>query len=124
MRSAAERMRRLRDDLWERLAATVPGIRLNGHQVLRLPNTLNVRFPRASGNAILDGAPEIAASTGSACHAGGESASSVILAMGVEPGEAIGSVRLTLGRGTAPDDVIAAAVALSRAWVRVRRVSD
>ena len=58
---------------------------LNGHPTLRLPNTLNVRFPRASGNAILAGAPEIAASTGSACHAGGESASAVVLAMGRAP---------------------------------------
>ena len=42
----------------QRLEAAVPGVEINGHRALRLPNTLNVRFPRASGNAILAGAPE------------------------------------------------------------------
>ena len=47
--AAASRMRALRDSLWDLLVAAVPGIALNGHRELRLPNTLNVRFPRASG---------------------------------------------------------------------------
>lgn len=110
------RMRALRDSLWEQLLAAVPELALNGHRELRLANTLNVRFPRASGSAVLAGAPEIAASTGSACHEGNESASPVILAMGVAPAEALGSVRLTLGRGTTEGDVARAAEALIRAW--------
>jgi cysteine desulfurase len=117
----AARMQRLRDLLWEQLASGVPGLALNGHRELRLPNTLNVRFPRASGNAILEGAPEVAASTGSACHEGHESASAVILAMGVRADEALGSVRLTLGRGTSEDDVVRAAEALTRSRGRVVR---
>jgi cysteine desulfurase len=116
MEVVARRVTALRDDLWTLLAAAVPGIQLNGHRTLRLPNTLNVRFPRASGNAILLGTPEIAASTGSACHAAGESASAVILALGVAADEAIGSIRLTLGRGTTSADVVAAADALVRSW--------
>ena len=121
MEIVAARVAGLRDELWERLAAAVPGIQLNGHRTLRLPNTLNVRFPGASGNAILEGAPAIAASTGSACHAGGESASAVILAMAVAPDEAIGSVRLSLGRGTTLADVVAAADALVQSWRCVLR---
>jgi cysteine desulfurase len=117
----AARMQRLRDLFWEQLASGVPGLALNGHRELRLPNTLNVRFPRASGNAILEGAPEVAASTGSACHEGHESASAVILAMGVRADEALGSVRLTLGRGTSEDDVVRAAEALTRSRGRVVR---
>ena len=116
METVAARLRSLRDELWQRLVDAVPGIELNGHPTLRLPNTLNVRFPRASGNAVLAGAPEIAASTGSACHAGGESASAVILAMGRTPGEALGSVRLTLGRGTSREDIATSATALARSW--------
>jgi cysteine desulfurase len=112
LETAAARMRTLRDSLWDRLAAAVPGLALNGHRELRLPNTLNVRFPRASGTAILDGAPEVAASTGSACHEGTEGASAVILAMGTAPEDALGSVRLTLGRGTTEDDVTRAVEAL------------
>jgi len=120
LESTGARMRRLRDDLWERLAAAVPGIAVNGHLDYRLPNTLNVRFPDASGSAVLAGAPEIAVSTGSACHDGHESASAVILAMGVHPEAAVGSVRLTLGRSTTTDDVVQAVDALVRAWKRLR----
>jgi cysteine desulfurase len=118
LESTATRLRALRDLLRDRLAAGVPGLALNGHRELRLPNTLNVRFPRASGSAVLEGAPEVAASTGSACHEGGESASAVILAMGIPPAEALGSVRLTLGRGTTEEDVLRAADALVRSWKR------
>jgi cysteine desulfurase len=116
---AAARMRALRDLLWERLASSVPGLALNGHPDLRLPNTLNVRFPGAAGTAVLEGAPEIAASTGSACHEGHESASAVILAMGVRPEDALGSVRLTLGRSTTEEQVRRAAEALVRSWKRL-----
>jgi cysteine desulfurase len=116
MESVAARVAALRDDLWQRLEAAVPGVKLNGHRTLRLPNTLNVRFPRASGNTILQGAPAIAAATGSACHAGGESASAVILAMGIAPEDAVGSIRLTLGRGTTAADIAITANALVRSW--------
>ena len=114
------RLRALRDRLWTLLCTRIPDLALNGHPDRRLPNTLNVRFPGASGSALLDATPEVAASTGSACHAGGESASVVILAMGVSPAEAIGSVRLTVGRPTTEDDVARAADALARAWARLR----
>ena len=106
----------LRERLWWRLQAEVPGMRLNGHPTERLPNTLNVRFPSVRGSAVLAGAPEVAASTGSACHEGGETASGVLLAMGLRSEEALGSVRLTLGHGTSAEDVDAAATALARAW--------
>lgn len=106
----------LRDRLWARVQEQVPGIALNGHPSLRLPNTLNLRFPGVSGTELLAACPEIAASTGSACHAAGESASAVILAMGIAPEEAIGSVRLTLGRENSVNEIDQAAQALGRAW--------
>ncbi len=128
----AQRTRALRDALWQKLQAGIPQLKLNGHFELRLPNTLNVRFPRVSGNAVLAAAPRIAASTGSACHSstalttgsstvptagsGGESASAVILAMGVSPEDALGSVRLTLGRATTQQEIEDAAQALIRSW--------
>ena len=62
-------------------------------------------------------APGVAASTGSACHDGQEQASAVILAMGkLEGAEAVGSVRLTLGRHTTLEAVDKAAASLARAW--------
>jgi cysteine desulfurase len=117
--AAAARMRHLRDLLWERLAAGVGGLARNGHRELCLPNTLNVRFPDAAGSDVLDAAPEVAASTGSACHEGRAQPSAVIVAMGVPSLAALGSVRLTLGRGTTRDDVERAAAALVRAWRQV-----
>ena len=119
MDDTARRIAALRDDLFRRLASAVPGLALNGHPELRLPNTLNVRFPGVTGNAVLAGAPEVSASTGSACHAGRDEASAIILAMGVAPEAAAGSVRLTLGRGTTGDDVEHAARALARSWRRL-----
>jgi len=116
----AARMQRLRDELWERLVGEIPGLRLNGDPVRRLPNTLSVRFPRVSGNEVLAGAAAVAASTGSACHAGHESAPGVILAMGVSEAEAVGTIRLTLGRDTTADDVSRAADALIGSWRRTQ----
>ncbi len=110
------RVSRLRDHLWTRLAKAVPGLGLNGHATERLPNTLNVRFPGVSGSDLLEACPGIAASTGSACHEAGETASAVILAMGIPEDEAIGSVRLTLGRSTGMEDIDDAADQLIRAW--------
>lgn len=113
---SAAKVKALRDLLWKRLAGAVPKLELNGHHELRLPNTLNVRFPGTTGDAVLTGAPEVAASTGSACHEGRDMASAVILAMGVSPENALGSVRLTLGRGTTEADVTRAAEALAKSW--------
>jgi cysteine desulfurase len=112
----AARVQRLRDRLWEGLLVEVHGILLNGHPAQRLPNTLNVRFPGASGPAVLAGATGVAASTGSACHDGEEQASAVIVAMGVPLAEALGSVRLTLGRHTTLAEVEKAVDWLARAW--------
>ena len=83
------------------------------HAERPVPGACRHRRPR--------GRPEVAASTGSACHEGHESASAVILAMGVPPEEALGSVRLTLGRGTTEDDVVRAGEALVRSWKRLTR---
>ena len=112
----AARVRVLRDRLWERLAQAIPHLALNGHVENRLPNTLNARFPRVSGEALLAATPEIAASTGSACHDGDESPSAVLLAMGIPAKAALGSVRLTLGRATTESTVDRASAALARAW--------
>jgi cysteine desulfurase len=115
----AARQRALRDGLWELLRAEVPGLRLNGHPTERLPNTLNVAFPGVPGSIVLGATPEVAASTGSACHEGAENPSPVLLAMGLEASIALGAVRLSLGRGTSRKHVSDAARALVRAWKEV-----
>jgi cysteine desulfurase len=112
----AERQRVLRDRLADELRNRVPGLKVTGEGVQRLPNTLHVRFPGVSGNRVLARAPEIAASTGSACHAGMDEPSGVLLAMGLAPADALGAVRLSLGRATTGDDVRWAAERLAAAW--------
>ena len=111
-----ERLSRLRDRLWSRLREAIPAIALNGYPAERLPNTLNVRFPAVAGNTLLAACPAIAASTGSACHELGDSASQVILAMGIPESEAIGSVRLSLGRCNSRAEIDLAATELIKAW--------
>ena len=80
-------------------------VTLNGHPTERLPNTLNVNFVGRVGAEILAMLPGVAASTGSACHAGSVTLSPVLAAMGVQPGEGMGAVRFSLGRATTWEDL-------------------
>jgi len=116
LETESARERALRDELFQQLSVGVPGLRLNGHPTERLPNTLNVSFPGTRGSAVLAAAPEIAASTGSACHEGSETPSAVLLAMGVENAVALGAVRLSIGRSTTRDRLAQAIQALVRAY--------
>jgi cysteine desulfurase len=116
LEAEARRQGGLRDDLWQRLRAAIPGMRRNGHPGEVLPNTLNVSFPGVAGSAVLDAAPEIAAVTGSACHEGDPAPSPVLTAMGLDAATSLGAVRLSLGRGTTPEQVTGAAVALIGAY--------
>jgi len=106
----------LRDRLWTALRAEIPDARLNAEGAERLPNTASVRFPNVRGSEVLAATPEIAASTGSACHAGHESASSVLLAMGLDADEALGTVRLSVGTTTTVEEIEEAAKALVRGF--------
>lgn len=107
---------RLRDRLYQRLADAVPGLELNGHPTSRLPNTLNVSFPGVAGAQVLAACPEVAASTGSACHAASPEPSPVLLAMGLGLERALGAVRLSLGRWTTEEEVDSAAGYLVNAY--------
>lgn len=101
----ASRLRILRDRLHDGLAEQAGPVRLNGHPSDRLPNLLNLSFAGIEGNALLGATPEIAASTGSACHAGHTEPSVVLLAMGISPDLALGAVRFSLGRWTKQEGV-------------------
>lgn len=116
----ARRQASLRDELWEELSEAISGLRLNGHPTQRLPNTLNVSFPHARGSAVLAAASKIAASTGSACHEGGETPSAVLTAMGVDAATALGAVRLSLGRSTTREQIVQATQVLRDAWHATR----
>ncbi len=113
------RMRSLRDRLHELLAQRIPGLALNGHPTDRLPNTLNLSFPGVDGEELLAATPQVAASTGSACHAGRTEPSGVLTAMGLPRDRALGAVRLSLGKFTTADEVERAAEALAESWRRL-----
>jgi cysteine desulfurase len=117
----AKRLSALADELFAALKRDVPGIILVGHPTQRLPNTLNVLFPNASGRKVLEKCPRVMASTGSACHADSEDPSAILTALGIAHDHALGAVRLSLGRGTKQEDISAAARALAEAWQRVVR---
>ncbi len=111
----------LRDLLEADLKRQVPGLVVTGHPTERLPNTLNVLFPGVLGGELLDAVPNVWASTGSACHAGDPTPSSVLLALGFPAGQALGAVRLSLGRTTTEADVSTAARSLGEAWSRLSK---
>ncbi|MDQ6982889.1 MAG: cysteine desulfurase family protein [Mariprofundus sp.] len=96
----------LRDQFWAELQdAFGDRVVLNGHPVARLPNTLNISFLGQSGPALLDKLNGVAASTGSACHAGAVELSPVLKAMGIAPEAGMGTIRFSLGRRTTIDEI-------------------
>uniref|UniRef100_A0A832I3U7 cysteine desulfurase n=1 Tax=Eiseniibacteriota bacterium TaxID=2212470 RepID=A0A832I3U7_UNCEI len=101
------RLARLGERLRAGLEAAVPGARLNGPLAARLPWVVNLRFEGVDGEAVLHAldAEGIAVSTGSACSAAEPGPSHVLTAMGLRPEDAHASVRFSLGRDTADEDV-------------------
>ncbi|MDA8283709.1 MAG: cysteine desulfurase family protein [Actinomycetota bacterium] len=113
--SDAARIAQLRDDLWTALSARVDGALRHTPDDASLPNTLLVTFPGVLGADVLAWVPELAASTGSACHAGEPTPNATLLAMGVSPEAALGALRLSLGRGTTRAEIDAAVELLAGA---------
>lgn len=104
--SAMDGVRRLRDAFWNGLHERYgEGVLLNGHPEQRLPNTLNVSFPGVVGSELLGKLDGVAASTGSACHAGRVELSPVLKAMGVAPEVGMGAIRFSLGRNTTGTEI-------------------
>lgn len=113
---AADRMTGLRDRLAELLCASIPHARVNALQSSRLPNTLSIALPQVSGNELLNRIPEIAASTGSACHSGMEDVSPTLHALGMTADQARGTLRLSVGWYTASEEIDHAAALIVGAW--------
>ncbi|MFW9923963.1 MAG: cysteine desulfurase NifS [Candidatus Thorarchaeota archaeon] len=101
-----KRLTKMRDKIIDNLLK-IENTRLNGHPTKRLPHNVNVSFKYVEGESLilrLD-ARGISASTGSACSSKNLSASHVLLAIGLRPEIAHGSLRLTLGRWTSDEDI-------------------
>ncbi len=80
-------------------------VSLNGHPERRLPNTLNISIKGIVGEELLGRIPELAASTGAACHADSTEPSSVLLEMGLTRELALGALRLTLGHWSTEEEI-------------------
>jgi cysteine desulfurase len=110
------RLRELRDRLHRNLDTALPGrVLLNGPAEARLPGTLNVSIRGTLGHELLAAVPEIAASTGSACHSGSTEPSPVLTAMGLERARGLAALRLSLGRWSTAEEVDRAAALLATA---------
>jgi len=119
-REDGARMRQLRDQLQSRLTQELGDrVLVNGHPEQRLPNTLSLNFRGTTGAALLLECPELAASTGPACHDGVVRLSHVLAALGVDPEVGKGAVRLSLGRLTTPQDIETTASILIAAYQKV-----
>lgn len=114
---ASERVTMLRDDLIARIEAALPSARLTGSREHRLPSIASFLFAGTSGEGVLLGLEErgVVSSSGSACAAGSDEPSPVLLALGVDPLDAQTAVRFSLSPATTAADVEAAAAATTEA---------
>lgn len=120
-----KRLASLRDKLIKGVLLRIPRSRLNGHPKLRLANNANFSFDFVEGESIvlsLD-ALGIAVSTGSACSSEKLEPSHVLLAIGLRPEQAHGSLRLTLGRQTKERDIVYTLKVLPKVIKNLRIVS-
>ena len=112
--SRTQRLRQLRNDLWEGLRCRIPGLLLNGALEPRLAHNLNITVPGVSGSSLHRALrPTLACSSGSACSNGAPS--HVLQAIGRSRAEAEASLRLSLGRETTAGDVDQAITAITDA---------
>ncbi len=107
MEKEGTRLENLRDKLISGVLENIPHSYLNGPAIKRLPNNINFRFDFVEGESIIAMLDfyGIAASTGSACSSPKLQPSHVLLALGLKPGQAHGSLRLSLGRWTTEKEI-------------------
>lgn len=99
----------LRDRLFNILKNSLD-IKLNGHETLRLPNTLNISIKGAIGNELVEKLKgRVAFSAGSACHSGVCKPSGVLKAMGLSDAAALSAIRLSVGKDNTTDEIEEAA---------------
>jgi cysteine desulfurase len=97
----------LRDHIIGTVLESIPDSQLTGHPENRLPNHASFVFKDVDGNLLLQllDSAGFACSSGSACKTGNPEPSEVITALGYSREWALGSLRVTLGSDTTPEDV-------------------
>ena len=115
MADEAKRIGKLRDQLWQRLSAAIPGVVLNGDTSARIAGNLNVTFPTATAAELMARVPDLCVSTGSACSSASIEPSYVLRALGLDDQTAARTLRIGIGRFTSQADIDYAAAALAAA---------
>jgi cysteine desulfurase len=112
----------LRDGFIDAVLAGVPGAQLTGHRTERLPSVASFCFPGTSGESVLLELERqgVVCSSGSACAAGSDAPSPVLLAMGIEPGIAQTAVRFSFDSTVTAAQLQQAAAAVRTAVAGVR----
>ncbi|MFK8112292.1 MAG: cysteine desulfurase family protein [Rubripirellula sp.] len=122
MDSHNERVATLRQRLLDRLTGSIPGITINGPEMVlrkRIPGNLNLALPNIEGQAWMSAVPEIAFSSGSACSGADAAPSHVLTAIGLDESKARRSVRFGIGRFNSEQEIDEAADALVEAHAKV-----
>lgn len=121
----AAKLGALRDTFEREVRERIPDVTVNGGGVERVPNTSNLHFHGADGEALLIALDleGICASSGAACASGTLTPSHVLTAMGLKPGEAHGSLRFSMGPDTTEAEVERVLEALVKHVPRARAVS-
>jgi cysteine desulfurase len=123
MPAESERLRGLRQRLWEGVHTQLEGVTLNGHPSERLPGNLNLAFDFIKGEALLMGLRGVAVSSGSACTSASPEPSHVLRALGIADEAAHGSLRFGLGRFNTADEVEYVIAEVVRVVGRLRQLS-
>jgi cysteine desulfurase len=121
MPQEAKRLHKMRERLRTSVMRRVPGTRLNGDLDHRLPGNLNFSFPGVTAPELIEAAPSLAISTGSACTSATVEPSYVLRALGLSDAIANASIRIGLGRFTTAADIDFAIDALAAAIARVQQ---
>jgi cysteine desulfurase len=123
MASEGERLRKLRDELNEKLHARLYELYINGSMEHRLPHNLNVSFAYVEGESLLMGINDVAVSSGSACTSASLEPSYVLKALGAGDDLAHSSIRFGLGRFTTEEEVDYVVEKLTTVVRRLREMS-
>ena len=118
----SERLRELRNRLWQMLNERIDGIRLNGHPTERLPGSLNVSVEGIDSETLIAEIKDVAISSGSACTSADPEPSHVLRAMGLNDARSRTSLRIGLGRFNTVDEVDHAVAVIVDAVQKLRRV--
>ena len=124
MAEEAGRLTVLRERLLSGLVAAIPGVRMNGSMRARIPGNLNLTFPGATAAELMERAPELCLSTGSACSSAEIEPSYVLRALGLPDSEAARTLRLGIGRFNSAADVDQAVASLAAAHARTPVSAD